>query len=103
MPGDVPVAAEAPPAVPGPAFNTQAGTPLDSNLNRLVPVSQTVPFVLDVAVALGVPVSLTVPVDIPLSQSELHTAFTGLANLMGSYDTLPAAASSSRSDLFWRQ
>ena len=77
-----------------------AGTPLDINLNLIVPISESVPVVLDVPIALNVPVSLTVPVDIPLSQTELHTPFTGLANLVGPYDVLLAATPSSWAELF---
>lgn len=77
-----------------------AGTPLNINLNLVVPVSKTVPVVLDVPVNLSVPVNLNVPVDIPLRQSELHTPFTNLANLIGPYDTLLAATPSSWSELF---
>jgi hypothetical protein len=65
-----------------------AGTPLQINLNLVVPVSQTVPVVLDVPVNLEVPVSLMVPVDIPLEQTELHRPFTNLANLVGPYNSL---------------
>jgi hypothetical protein len=42
------------------------GTPLDIQLDLVVPVNQTVP------VQLTVPVMLQVPVDIPLSQTQLH-------------------------------
>ena len=65
-----------------------------------MPVSQTVPVVLDVPVALNVPVNLNVPVDIPLNQTELHTPFTALANLIGPYDALLASTPSSWGALF---
>jgi hypothetical protein len=56
------------------------GTELGITLNLTVPVSQTVPVVLNV------PVVLKVPVDIPLNQTELHSPFTRLADLVGPYD-----------------
>jgi hypothetical protein len=77
-----------------------AGTPLDIKLDLVVPVSKTVPVVLDVPVSLNVPVNFNVPIDIPLNQPELHAPFTGLANLVGPYDSLLSAAPSSWSDLF---
>jgi hypothetical protein len=77
-----------------------AGTPLQINLNLIVPVSQTVPVVLDVPVNLEVPVSLQVPVDIPLDQTELHRPFTNLANLVSPYNSLLEKLPSSWSALF---
>jgi hypothetical protein len=59
-----------------------AGTPLNINLDLVVPVSQTVPVVLNV------PVNLTVPVDIPLDQTELHKPFTGLQGVVAPYRSL---------------
>jgi hypothetical protein len=66
------------------------GTPLTIHLDLTVPVSQTVPVVLDVPVHLSVPVNLQVPVDIPLNQTELHTPFIGLQNVVAPYDRLLA-------------
>lgn len=80
-----------------------AGTPLNINLNLIVPVSQTVPVVLEVPVNLSVPVHLTVPVDIPLQQTELHSPFTNLANLVGPYDALLASLPSSWGELLWHK
>jgi hypothetical protein len=80
-----------------------AGTPLHIALNLTVPVSQTVPVVLDVPVQLTVPVRLTVPVDIPLDQTQLHTPFTNLANLVGPYNELLSEAPSSWRDLLLRR
>jgi hypothetical protein len=59
-----------------------AGTPLNINLDLVVPVSQTIPVVLNV------PVNLTVPVDIPLNQTELHEPFTGLQGVVAPYRSL---------------
>ena len=78
-----------------------AGTPLDISLNINVPVSKTVPVVLDVPITLNVPVNLNVPVDIPLKQTELHTPFIGLANLIGPYDSLLASTPSSWAELLY--
>jgi hypothetical protein len=55
------------------------GTPLNITLDLVVPVSTTVPVVLDV------PVTLKVPVDIPLDQTELHTPFVGLQEVVSPY------------------
>lgn len=57
----------------------RAGTPLNINLDLVVPVSQTVP------VALDVPVTLDVPVNIPLADTQLHDPFIGLQNVLGPY------------------
>lgn len=62
-----------------------ASTPLNISLDLIVPVSQTVPVVLNV------PVNLAVPVDIPLEQTELHTPFAGLQNVVSPYRILLAA------------
>jgi hypothetical protein len=83
-----------------------SGTPLDIQLNLIVPVSQSVPVVLNVPITLAVPVNLdvpvdlTVPVNIPLRETELHAPFTNLAALVEPYDTLLDAAPSSWADLF---
>jgi hypothetical protein len=77
-----------------------AGTPLNINLNLVVPVSKTVPVVLEVPVALQVPVHLTVPVDIPLKKTELHTPFNDLVNLVAPYSNLLDKLPSSWGDLF---
>jgi hypothetical protein len=77
-----------------------AGTALDISLNLIVPVSKTVPVVLEVPVALQVPVHLTVPVDIPLKQTELHTPFNNLVNLVAPYSNLLDKLPSSWGDLF---
>ena len=58
------------------------GTPLNISLNLSVPVSTNVPVTLDV------PIALTVPVDIPLSQTELHTPFSGLQSVVSPYQDL---------------
>lgn len=58
------------------------GTKLDIYLNLTVPVSQTI------AVELKVPVSLNVPVDIPLAETELHTPFVGLQQVVAPYKNL---------------
>lgn len=58
------------------------GTPLNINLDLVVPVSQTIPVVLNV------PVKLKVPVDIPLEQTQLHQPFVGLQDVVGPYHTL---------------
>jgi hypothetical protein len=70
------------------------GTPLNINLNLIVPVSQTIPVVLKV------PVALEVPVDIPLDQTELHPPFTRLASLVGPYDQLISKLPSSWREFF---
>ena len=44
-----------------------------------MPVSQTVPVVLDV------PVNLKVPIDIPLKDTELHEPFIGLQDVISPY------------------
>jgi hypothetical protein len=83
-----------------------AGTPLNIQLDLVVPVSQTVPVVLnvpvnlDVPVSLDVPISLQVPVNIPLNQTELHEPFTNLANLVAPYNSLLEKTPSSWADLF---
>lgn len=64
------------------------GTRLNIKLDLTVPVSQTVPVVLNVPVNLSVPVALKVPVDIALSETDLHTPFTGLQNVIGPYKSL---------------
>ena len=58
------------------------GTPLNITLNLSVPVNTRVP------VTLNVPVALKVPVDIPLSETELHTPFTGLQTVVSPYQDL---------------
>lgn len=60
------------------------GTPLNISLDLVVPVNTTVPVVLNV------PVALKVPVDIPLDQTELHTPFVGLKNVVSPYQELLA-------------
>jgi hypothetical protein len=57
----------------------RAGTPLNINLDLIVPVSQTVPITLDV------PVQLNVPVDIPLADTKLHEPFIGLQDVVSPY------------------
>lgn len=71
-----------------------AGTGLPVQLSLVVPVSQTVPVILTV------PVNLTVPVDIALDQTDLHTPFTNLANLVGPYNSLLEQAPNSWKELF---
>ncbi len=56
-----------------------AGTPLNINLDIIVPVSQTVPVILDV------PILLNVPVDIALADTELHEPFVGLQEVVAPY------------------
>ena len=51
-------------------------------MSELVPVSQTVPMVLNV------PVNLAVPVDIALSETDLHTPFTGLQEVVSPYQSM---------------
>jgi hypothetical protein len=58
------------------------GTPLNISLDLVVPVNTTVPVVLNV------PVALKVPVDIPLDQTELHTPFVGLKDVVSPYQEL---------------
>jgi len=58
------------------------GTPLNISLNLSVPVSTNIPVTLDV------PIALKVPVDIPLSQTELHTPFSGLQSVVSPYQDL---------------
>lgn len=58
------------------------GTKLDIYLDLTVPVSQTIP------VELKVPVSLNVPVDIALAETELHTPFVGLQQVVEPYKNL---------------
>ena len=58
------------------------GTPLNIQLDLMVPVNQTVP------VQLSVPVKLVVPVDIPLSQTQLHRPFVGLQEVVAPFDEL---------------
>lgn len=55
-----------------------AGTKLPISLDFLVPVNTTVP------------VHLTVPVDIPLNQTELHTPFVGLQEVVSPYNSMLA-------------
>ena len=58
------------------------GTPLNIALNLTVPVNQTVP------VELTVPVDLVVPVDIALDNTDLHTPFVGLQDVVLPYKIL---------------
>jgi hypothetical protein len=58
------------------------GTPLNINLDIVVPVNQTIPVVLNV------PVKLKVPVDIPLEATQLHQPFVGLQGVVSPYRTL---------------
>lgn len=74
-----------------------AGTGLPVQLSLVVPVSQTVPVILTV------PVNLNVPVDIALDQTDLHTPFTNLANLVGPYHSLLKEAPNSWAELFGGQ
>ncbi len=57
----------------------KAGTPLNINLDLIVPVSQTVP------IALEVPILLQVPVDITLADTKLHDPFIGLQEVVSPY------------------
>ena len=70
-----------------------AGTPLSISLDLSVPVAQTVP------VELSVPVSLQVPVDIPLDQTELHTPFTGLQEVVSPYRMLLSVTPDSTAEI----
>lgn len=71
-----------------------SGTPLNINLDLIVPVSTTIPVVLDV------PVALQVPVDIPLDQTELHVPFVGLRNVVSPYRDMLAGLPDSWKDFF---
>ncbi|HZU86156.1 MAG TPA: hypothetical protein VFF78_01660 [Anaerolineaceae bacterium] len=55
-----------------------AGTVLPIHLSLIVPVDQQIP------------VNLNVAVDIPLNQTDLHTPFVGLQNVLGPYKVLLA-------------
>lgn len=70
------------------------GTKLDIYLDLTVPVSQTIP------VELKVPVSLKVPVDIPLAETELHTPFDGLQQVIAPYKNLFDQLPSSWGEMF---
>jgi hypothetical protein len=59
-----------------------SGTPLQINLDLVVPVNQTVP------VNLSVPITLQVPVDIALDQTDLHQPFVGLQGVVEPYREL---------------
>jgi hypothetical protein len=57
----------------------RAGTELPVKLDILVPVDTTVP------------VNLEVAVEIPLEETQLHTPFVGLQNVVSPYDSLLAS------------
>ena len=57
----------------------KAGTPLNINLDLVVPVSQTIP------IELAVPVDLDVPVSIPISTTQLSVPFEGLQKIVSTY------------------
>jgi len=55
--------------------------------NIILPAGTTLPIALDISVPVDtmVPVTLDVPVDIPLQQTELHTPFIGLQEVVKPY------------------
>lgn len=57
----------------------RSGTPLSINLDLVVPVSQTIPIVVDV------PLDLKVPVYIEMSKTDLHGPFIGLQETISPY------------------
>jgi hypothetical protein len=67
------------------------GLTINSALADIVlPAGTNLPIALDITVPVDttVPVKLTVPVNIPLNQTELHTPFVGLQNVVSPYKTL---------------
>jgi hypothetical protein len=53
----------------------------------ILPAGTELPIKLDLAVPVDttIPITLTVPVNIPLNQSELHTPFVGLRNVVAPF------------------
>lgn len=74
-----------------------AGTALPVRLTMIVPVRTTVP------VDTRIPVHLEVPVAIPLRETELHTAFQGLQNVIAPYQRLLASLPNSWEEALCRQ
>jgi hypothetical protein len=59
-----------------------AGTPIQSNFDMTIPVSQTIP------VDVTVPVSLLVPIDLAIDQTDLHQSIVGLQGAIEPYKVL---------------
>jgi hypothetical protein len=59
-----------------------AGTPIQSNFDMTIPVSQTIP------VDVTVPVTMLVPIDIPIEETDLHQSIVGLQGAIEPYKVL---------------
>lgn len=87
--GDVPIAANASFTLPG------GGGMINGRVDIVLPEGLVLPVQLDMMVPVNttIPIQLPVPVSIPLEETELHTPFNNLRNLLEAYvrvlDNLP--------------
>ena len=80
---------------------TYGGVAINSPANITLPAGTTLPVHLDLTVPVNttIPITLNVPVDIPLQQTELHTPFVGLQQVISPYYWLLQPGIRSSSDL----
>jgi len=69
-----------------------ARTPIQVNINMIIPVDTTVP------ISMTVPVSMQVPLDIAVNQTDLHQSIVGLQGVIEPYKTLVESTYTSPSD-----
>jgi hypothetical protein len=69
-----------------------AGTPIQSNIDMTIPVSQSIP------VDVTVPVTLLVPIDLAIDQTDLHQSIVGLQGAIEPYKVLLGSNFSTKED-----